>query len=206
LDRLNGHYELALSRYSTALDLFRQVGDPVSEVDSLTSMAQIHADREEFEVARAMLKAALATCETLAAPRIIAQTYYRMGSFLLQTGDLTRAERHLMVSLRVVRDEGDVIGEVYALHELAAVHASQQRHSISDAEFGAALDLSRQVGVVLLHGRVLLAYAEALNARQERERASVLVDEALTIFGEIGSATVLRARALALRARLSGTV
>jgi len=204
IDRLNGHYELALSRYSTALGLFRQAGDPVGVVDCLTSMAQIHADREEFEAARDLLEEALAACQALAAPRSIAQTDYRMGSFLLLTGKLTQAERHLRISLQVVRDEGDTIGEVYALHALAAVHAGQRRHVISEAEFCAALDLSRQVGEKFVHGRVLLAYAEALEARQERDRAGALAGQALAVFGEVGGAPVLRARALALLDRLSG--
>jgi tetratricopeptide (TPR) repeat protein len=204
VDRLDGHYELALSRYATSRDLFRQAGDRVSEVDCMTSMAQIHADREEFEAARGLLVEALTACQTLAAPRIIAQTDYRMGSFLLSTGDLTQAERHLRLSLQVVRDEGDTIGEVYALHALATVHAVQRRHSISNAEFRAALDLSRQVGEKLVHGRVLLAYAEALEARPERDYAAALAGEALAVFGEVGGPLVLCAQAHALQARLSG--
>ena len=204
IDRLNGDHEQAEARYSAALGIFRQAPDQVGVVDCLTSMAQIRADREEFEAARALLDEALTACETLAAPRTVAQTDYRMGSFLLRTGDLPRAERHLRLSLQVVRDEGDAVGEVYALHALATAHTRQGRHAIADAEFCAALDLSRQVGEKLVHGRVLLAYAEAQYTRRQPDRAGVLADEALAVFAKIGGAPVLRARALELQSRLAG--
>jgi DNA-binding SARP family transcriptional activator/tetratricopeptide (TPR) repeat protein len=204
LDRLRGHYDQSLARYLAALGHFREAGDQVGEVDCLTNMAQIHADQGEPDAARGLLGQAVTACETLAAPRVVAQTEYRMGAFLLRTGDLARAERHLRLSLQMVRDEGDVIGEVYALHTLATVHTQQHRHAIAEAEFCAALDLSRQVGEKLVHGRVLLAYAEALDARHELDRAGVMADAALAVFSEVGGAPVLRARAHALQGRLSG--
>lgn len=203
LGRLGGRYEEALDRYGTALALFRAEGDRVGEVDCLTNMAQIHAEEGGTDAAGDLLAAALAVCETLAAPRVVAQTEYRMGAFLLRTGDLARAERHLRLSLQMVRDEGDVIGEVYALHTLATVHTRQRRHLVAEAEFCAALDLSRQVGEKLVQGRVLLAYAEALHARRDLDRAEAVADDALAVFGEVGGAPVLRARARALRDRIA---
>jgi DNA-binding SARP family transcriptional activator/tetratricopeptide (TPR) repeat protein len=199
IDRLNGHYEQALGRYARALDNFREAGDRVGEVDVLSGMAQVHLDRNEIVPARELLDLALRACETLAAPRIVAQTDFRMGLLLLRSGELTLAERYLRLSLQVVRDEGDTIGEAYALHALAAVHASQRRRAIADAEFAAALDLSQQVGEKLVRGRILLAYAEAQHSWQNREQARALAEEALAIFGEVGGTPVLRARAVSLR-------
>lgn len=203
IDRLSGHYERALDRYAEALAQFRLVSDLVSEVDCLSSMGLIHTENGQLEAARGQLDKAMAACETLEAPRIAAQTDYRMGSFLLQAGELARAERSFRMSLQLVREEGDSTGETYALHGLATVHARQGRHTIADAEFTAALDLSRQVGDRLVRGRILLAYAEAKLARHETDQASALADEALTVFGEAGGATVWKARATALRTRLA---
>lgn len=201
IDRLNGRYDQALARYVRCLGVFRRAADRVSEVDTMTSMAQIHTDRQQFDDARRLLNEALAACETLTASRILAQTEYRMGSLMLRTGELAKAERHLRASLHMARDEGDVVGELYALHSLAAVHARQQRRAIAEAEFCAAMDLSRQSGERIVRGRVLLAFAEAQYAWGDLDQGAALAGEAIAVFSAIDGASVLRAQAVSLRAR-----
>jgi tetratricopeptide (TPR) repeat protein len=201
VDRLGGRYEQSLARYLDALTCFRAVGDRVSEVDALTNIAQIQLELERFEVVEELLDQALVICRSVKAPRVAAQTEHRLGEFFLRKGDLDRAERTFRLVLQLVRDERDLVGEAYALQSLGSVHTRQERFALAEADLCAALSLSKQVGVPLVHGRVLLAYAEFHLARNDLEPATAMIDEALVIFSEIGPASVWRARFLDLKAR-----
>jgi tetratricopeptide (TPR) repeat protein len=201
-DRLSGRCEQALTRYRETLAGCQEVGDLVGEVDALTNMAQIQMDRDQYDDARRLLDHAFTRCRLLNAPRIAAQTEHRLGDFYLRTGDLWRAERSFRSVLEVVRYEGDMVGEAYALADLGIVCTRRGQYELAHAELSAALTMSRHMTSNLVHGRVLLAFAELYLARAEPEGAASLISEALMIFSEIGPAPVLRARFLELKARI----
>jgi DNA-binding SARP family transcriptional activator len=194
VDRLSGHRELALGRFSEALAIFRVVGDRVSEADALTNIAQIRQDQGEPETAGQLLDEALVICRSLRAPRLTAQTEHRLGEFFLRQGALDRAEQSFRLVLAMVRDEHDLLGETYALEGLGAVHTRQGQYALAETRLSAALSLSRQLGDNLVLGRVLIAQAEFYLARGEPASASAQIDEALTVFGDIDSGPTWRAR------------
>jgi len=203
VDRLGGHYEDALARYEQALAGFRAVGDLVGEVDMLTSMAQVEMARERFDVVEELLDRALAICESARAPRITAQTEYRLGEFYLLTGNLERAERSFSSVLRAVSDD-DLVGAAYALQGTGMVRTRRGQYALAEADLRAALLAARGVGDNLVLGRVLLAYTELYLAMGRLDAARSMIDEGLAVFVETGPAAVWRARFLELRARLAG--
>ena len=201
VDRLSGHYDQALLRFHEALAVFRTVGDRVSEVDALTNIAQIRQDRGEPEVADRLLNEAVVICRSLRAPRLAAQTEYRVGEFFLQQEELARAERTFRFVLQLVRDERDLLGEAYVLQSLGAVHTRQRQFGQAETCLSAALSLARQLGDNLVLGRVLIAYAEFYLARGEPESASAQIEEALVVFSHIDSGPAWRAYLLELKGR-----
>jgi DNA-binding SARP family transcriptional activator len=202
VDRLGGRYEEALARYEQALADFREVGDLVGEVDMLTSMAQVEMAREQFDVVEELLDRALAICQSTRAPRITAQTEYRLGEFYLHTGDLERAERSFRSVLQAVSDD-DLVGAVYALQGTGIVRTRRRQYALAEADLRAALGAARRVGDNLVLGRVLLAYTELYLAMDRPDSARSMIDEGLAVLVEIGPAPVWRARFLELRARLA---
>jgi tetratricopeptide (TPR) repeat protein len=165
-------------------------------------MAQIQIDRDQYDDAWQLLEQAATRGRLLNAPRITAQTEHRVGEFYLRTGDLWQAERSFRSVLEIVRNEGDMVGEGYVLADLGRVRTLRGQHELAEADLSAALAMSRRMTSNLVHGRVLLAFAELYLARGEPERAYSLIGEALVIFSENGPAPVLRARILELRGRI----
>ncbi len=202
VDRLSGRCGQALARYQQALADYTEVGDLVGEVDALTNMAQIQIDRDQCDDARRLLDRAFARCSLLNAPRIAAQTEHRLGELHLRAGDLWRAEQSFRSVLDVVRNDGDVVGECYALAGLGIICTRRGHYEVAHADLTAALAISRPMSSNLAHGRVLLAFAELCLATAEPQGAAPLVNEALVIFSESGPAPVLRARFLELKARI----
>lgn len=202
VDRLGGNYERALSRCEDALAKSRETGDPVCEVDALVNMASIWMDREEFKTVERLLDRALAVCRSVKARRSLAQTEHRLGEFLVRTGKLERAEHSFRLVLQLVREDGDLVGEVHALHGLGAVQTQQQRYASAEADLTAALDLAKHIRDDLIYGRVLMTAAELHLAKRELGPATSRMSEAVFIFSQVGPAPVWRARFLELKARV----
>jgi DNA-binding SARP family transcriptional activator len=201
-DRLGGRYEQALSRYEQALAGFRAVGDLVGEVDMLTSMAQVEMARQRFDLVEALLDRALTICHSTRAPRITAQTEYRLGEFYLHTGDLERAERAFRSVLATVSAD-DPVGAAYALQGAGIVRTRRGQYALAEADLRAALEAARRVSDNLVLGRVLLAYTELYLAMDQPDAARSMIDEGLAVFAEIGPAAIWRDRFLELCARLA---
>lgn len=200
VDRISGNYEGALDRYQNALAGLREVGDLVGQADALTSIAQIEMEFNQLDAAEHHLDEALTICQSMNSPRIKAQTEYRLAELFLQKGELGRAERTFEFVLQLVEDEPDVLGQAYAMQGLGIVHTRQENYSQAEAELRTSLELSRQAGDKLAHGRALLACAEHYLIREELAAASAMIDEALVVFSELGPANAWRARFLELKA------
>jgi DNA-binding SARP family transcriptional activator/tetratricopeptide (TPR) repeat protein len=200
--RLNGDHRAALSQYRKALAGFREAKDKVSEVDSLTSMAQIYLDMEDYGNSEELLRQALGICRHLDGWRITAQTQYRLGEFLLRRGELQRAESTFESVLRTVRVEGDLVGEAYALQGLGTVRLRQGRYQLAEEILSSAVRVSRQLSDGFARGGAVVAFTDLLLQQERYDVASMLINEALGVFGRIGWAAVWRARFLGLQGRV----
>lgn len=205
-DRMGGQRDQALTRYSQALADCRAVGEDIGAVDALSNMAQIQMDRENYGEAMRLLEEAFAENGALRARRIVAQLQHRIAELRIRTGDFVDAEHALNSALDIVRTEGDLLGEAYALASLGVVRTRQGRYDTAEDNLSAALDIARHMDSNLIRGRVLLSLAELSLATADRERASALVGEGLVIFSETGHAPVLRARFLEIKARIDEQV
>jgi len=205
-DRMRGCGEQAFVRYSQALADCRAVGAGIAAVDALANMAQIQMDREDYEAAGALLDEAFAQAGTLKAGRIVAQLQHRVGELGIRTGDFFRAEQAFSSALDIVKAEGDLLGEAYALAGLGALRIRQGRYDLAEANLSSALDVSRHMDSNQVYGRVLLSLAEVAIAKADMERASALVGEGLVRFSETGPAPVMRAKFLEIKARIDEQV
>jgi tetratricopeptide (TPR) repeat protein len=200
IDRMNGRPAVARERYREALAGFREVGDEIAKADVLANMAQIEIVGERFAEAEKLLDEALVICHAVKVPRAMAQAEYRLGEFYLRSGAFMRAERAFDSALQIVREEGDLVGEVYALNGLTAVRISQGRYTAAEQDLAAALALTRTMTDNVVYGRVLLSSAELCIATGDLNRATEVLDEAHVIFSGIGFARAQRARVMELKA------
>jgi DNA-binding SARP family transcriptional activator/tetratricopeptide (TPR) repeat protein len=201
-DRQDGRSDRALERYGLALVGYRAAGDGVGEADALNNMAQIQMDRENYDQALELLEQAFALGQSLGAHRVAAQVECRFGEYYLRIGDVWRAERSFHSALEMVRNAGDLVGEIYALIGLGTVRTLQGRYEQAQDDLSAALSLSRHMtSGNLVNGRILLALAELYLDKDGPESAVPYIGEALAVFSEVEPTNVWRARVLELKAR-----
>lgn len=201
VDWLRGQYDDALARYRAAHAGARLVGDLVSEVTALNGIAQIHAERRDYQAAEARFNQALAICKMVKVGRVTAQTEYRLGSLYLRTGDLHRAEELFQSVLIDVRHAGDLVGEAYALCGVGIARTRRGQLAGAEADLKKALALSKDTGDPLAGGQALLALAELWLAIGSADDAMGHVLDAQGLLASVGSPLWL-ARALELEGRL----
>jgi DNA-binding SARP family transcriptional activator/tetratricopeptide (TPR) repeat protein len=200
VDRVSGRSAMAWERYLQALAGFREAGDEVGKADVLANMAQIEMDKERFGEAEKLLEDALVISRAVRAPRARAQAEYRLGEFNLRTGAFERAEWAFESAVRIVSEEGDLVGEAYALNGIAMARIKQGRYRLAETDLSAALALTRRMTDHVVHGRVLLSSAELCIAQGDPSRALEFLDEAHVMLTGIGLASAQRARVLELKA------
>lgn len=202
VDRIRGNCREASARYKQALEDCRRSGERIGEIDVLGSLAQIEMDWDHFDEARRLLDEASVLCGTLKAARAIAQTEHRLAELFLRMGAYTFAEQSFRSALAMVRDEGDLVGEAYALTGLGVIRTRRGQYSLAEPDLSAAFGISRYMPGNLVHGRVLLSLAELRLARGDHRSAGTVIAEGLITFSETRSTLVMRARLLEVKARI----
>jgi DNA-binding SARP family transcriptional activator len=205
-DLVEGRYEQSLRRFDEALAGFRAVGAEIGAIDALGNMAQIKMDWEDYSHAGRFLDEALSRCGQLRSSRIYAQLQYRLADLRLRTGDLAGAEQTLDAVLDVVTGNGDLLGQASTLACLGGVKVRQGRYGAAEEDLATSLAISRRMESNPIRGRALLSLAELSLAQADWNRANALVSEGLVVFSETGSAGVMRARFLAVKARIDDQV
>src|SRR6185437_15509482 len=97
---------------------------------------------------------------------------------------------------------GDLLGQASTLACLGAVKVRQGQHGAAEEDLATSLAISRRMENNPIRGRALLALAELSVAQADWSRANALVSEGLVVFSETGPAGVMRARFLAVKARI----
>ncbi|HEX6472245.1 MAG TPA: BTAD domain-containing putative transcriptional regulator [Streptosporangiaceae bacterium] len=202
VDRLGGRYESALTRFRTALADFRRAGDLIGEAHALKNMAQIHVDRQHFDIAEQFLGQAFEVCRKLGARRVTAQIEHELAELHLRRGDLANAQKSFESVRSTAQQAGDLIGRAYALLGMGMVRARLGQPQAARPDLRAALDLADDTGDLLLRGRALFALGELDFDMGDAGRAMESLDAALDVLSDLGSAFVWRARVLELVGRL----
>jgi DNA-binding SARP family transcriptional activator/tetratricopeptide (TPR) repeat protein len=202
IDRLEGNYDKARKNYKEALARFKDAGDLAGEAHTIKTLAQIHKDWLDFDIAERMLANSLAICRKLNAPRLTAQTEYELAELYSTRGLPEAAVKSFEAALRLTRETGDVIGQAYALAGLGSAWRRLGDFAAAERELVLALAVTDNTEDRLIRVRVLLAVAELDYVSDRSNVALARIDEALSLLQELGSAEVLQAHALELLGRL----
>jgi putative nucleotidyltransferase with HDIG domain len=102
-------------------------------------------------------------------------------------GDLAEARARYWRSLEASRAGGDEHGCALAFHNLGMVSADQEEYDEADRYFQESRVIAQRVGDVYLQGLCLVNQAEVDVMRQRFENARQSVEEALSLFDQLGA-------------------
>lgn len=192
-----GRLDDALRHLSAALDLHREVGNPVGEANTLNYLAHVHHDAGRDDVAAATAEQNLAKAQEIGDPRIevdawnaVATTRHRLGRYQQSTDARQRA-------LELAASTGYLYGSAEALIGLATQSAATRQYSTGLDYARRALDIARNGRFRVLEGHAHAVHAETHLDRGDRDAGLVAAERAEAIYRDTGH-RLGRARALRL--------
>ena len=184
---LQGDYAVATAFAEQSLDAAREGGNGVYVANALSNLGAIVLAAGDHDRAGALLEEAVALAREVGDERIAALAINNLGDQALTVGDYARAEPLFEESLELLRARGDTANVARSLFNLGAVALMTMRLVEADARLSESVVLSRQLEDKEDLAWCLEGFAGLAAARQEGERAAVLLAAADTLLSEIGA-------------------
>ena len=142
---LQGDYPRARTAAERSLGLYRQVGDELGVVRSLSNLGAILLGLGELERAVVTLEECIVAAESLGEARLVALARNNRGDVALAQGQLEVAAGQFEQSLALLREANDVANVARALYNLGAVEIERGRLDLAQPLLVEALELSAGV-------------------------------------------------------------
>jgi predicted ATPase/DNA-binding XRE family transcriptional regulator len=183
---LLGDYDGAVSRYESALRLFRGLDDPRGLAHVQRRRASIERIRGDLGRSRRLLEEALALYRAVGDTRGAADALLELGGEARFAGDLARQSALCEEAFALYQQLDDRRGRAAALFELAYVARERGELDRSVALQEESLAISRGLGDGGNTGWGLLNLGNIVQFRGEPERATALYKESAQMFQAVG--------------------
>lgn len=185
LDRVQGRLDTARNRCEAALTGLRAAGDQIGEVHALTSLAQIHMHRSDWQSAERLLTSALDILDEVSNRRVQAQVQYRLGEVQLIRESYADASITFEQVVAASHAYGDQVGETYALLGLGHALSKQGYFKQAEEQLLKAQSHATFLSHRLLVGRVGLALGQLYLSTEDAAAAQREFTQALQVFNEL---------------------
>lgn len=164
----------------SAIDIFREIDNPVGAGQSLQTLGSLEEMAGNLSLARQYLEQAMSYFQKLDDLRSIAMALCRMGSIAERAGDYAQALAHLERALEIAQRIGDDTVMSTALITMGLIEDIQGDKRTAKSHFEQALYLCTNIGHHYYTGTVLInlgwiatdlhEYEEALRYHQQAEQ------------------------------------
>jgi serine/threonine protein kinase/tetratricopeptide (TPR) repeat protein len=178
--------EPALRYYQEALDIAAGTGDKAQMGDLLNTMGIVEWERANYGRALEHYENARQVFEELGDRVNTGLIMSSIGATLKAMGQFDKAKSHLEEAITILHASKQRLFEGHALAALGDVLSETGLFERAADQYNASLKLRREIGDRQGEGWMLHHLAQVY-ARTEPERSRELLDQALTIAGEIGS-------------------
>jgi tetratricopeptide (TPR) repeat protein len=170
-----------------AIESFRLDENLAGEASALCNLSRIHLAMGHSASAVDLAQQGIAIYDRLGHTLRGANGRYALGLALTGRGELTLATARLTEALEVFRDSRQRLWEGMTLFRLAEAHLIDREPAASAALSEQALAVLRGIGGEWRRGNVLTVLGRALESLNQRGRARVCWQEALSIYELLGS-------------------
>ncbi|MFN0120189.1 MAG: tetratricopeptide repeat protein [Blastocatellia bacterium] len=177
---------MAMNHYTSALAVFRDLGDIKNQAEVLHQMADVIAPRGEPTRALDLWREALALFEKAGDLKSKAATLHQMAGVIAQQGDVQRAFDLWDQSLRLSEQIGDVKGKAATLNNMALVFSQQGDVQRALDLWNQSLLLKEQIGDVQGKAATLHNMADVIAQQGDVQRALDLWNQSLLLKEQIG--------------------
>lgn len=185
--RAHGDADAMTEALAEATAAFQAAGDREGEAGAVEVLARYELERGDLAAARGLLSGALRILDQVKPSRKHSQILHRFAELYDRSGEVELAKRTRQDVLHQVRQLGDAIGEVHALHGLGmtlrlAGEITPAREAISES-----LDLAVLRGARLVEARARLALGEMATDAGQADEAVWELQQAEQLFADLGA-------------------
>jgi tetratricopeptide (TPR) repeat protein/transcriptional regulator with XRE-family HTH domain len=192
---LDGPWDQAITRYTTAVQAARHLGDRPAQADALTGRGLVAGLTGDFPAAVRDLQEALRIFRDLGSGCGQVDALLYLGRARRLTGDYPGAARDLAEALDISREIGDQLGQGGALTYLGDVRRATGDYPGAVRDLQKALELSRDLGDRFGQANVLIFLGSVRRLTGDYPGAARDLREALVISRDLddrrGEATAL---------------
>jgi len=143
--RILGNYDEALQLNYECLDLFRLLGDAVSEADSLCNIAWQLMERGNYEQVQSMLEESLAIHTNANYLSGVARAKIYLGDILWRKNDPTLAVQNLEEAVTLLRQINHPIRLPSALYRLGLIYLCQGKLDIAEKSLEESVEIAEEM-------------------------------------------------------------
>jgi tetratricopeptide (TPR) repeat protein len=202
-----GLFDEAGDHLTRALEIRRGLGNSSGQAAVLGNIARLYAYSNQLQRGLEYALQALELARATGDRRRESSSLNSVACCLSDLGRYDEALPFLAAKLELHREDGDVRGLGLALHNIGEVYNGLSRHAEALASYQEALDLARGIGERHSEAGAMYGMAQVFEGLGEPEPARRRLEQAVTIFEELGAPETEDARAhLARYDTGSGTV
>jgi tetratricopeptide (TPR) repeat protein len=190
-DLSKGRYDQALSSYTRALDIYRDLSDQTQEAWTLNQIGIVYQAQARYQEAQQSHNAALELCQEIPNRQCEAATLNNLGEVYHSLGRYQDALTQYEAALVVCHALDDCAQtESYILHNVGRNYIPLGQYEEALNQLNAALDLARELPdqeqeAMIQEANILNSIATVYEKQAKYEEALSLYQEALTIFQDI---------------------
>ena len=186
LARILGDFPTALARQQSALDLWRELGDPLGTGRALVTMSQVYLATGNQVAAESCCRDGIAILQDLDAPGELAVGFNNLGIICQEQGREDEAMAHYEQAAQLFQLTGNVRGQAKLANNLGRVYQSQAHLEQAAGCFQQAIVLYRQVGDDIHVARTQVNLGIVLYENGQVGEALALHQEVEPVFRRLG--------------------
>jgi tetratricopeptide (TPR) repeat protein/transcriptional regulator with XRE-family HTH domain len=186
IQRWSGEHQTAVTNFTHALDLYRDIGDRPGEAAALALLGTALYMIDDYHAAKTRLGQALALYQELRDRGGEAGVLSGLGVVAALTGNLAASEALHRQAVGLYRILGDPAGEAQALIDLGAVESGSMNYQAASVSLTRALKLSRELGNRPREARALMNLGVLEYETGKHHTAVATLTQALERCNELG--------------------
>ena len=184
--RLDGPWDEAITRHTTAVQAARHLGDRLGEASALKNLGNVRRQTGDYPGATEALQEALGIFRDIGDRLGQAHALDDLGIVRWQTGDYPGATEALQEALGIFRDIGYRLGQASALNNLGVVRIRTGNYPGATEALQEALGICRDVGGRVGQASALDNLGIVRGQTGDYPGATEALEESLGIFRDIG--------------------
>lgn len=181
-----GNRETAVAKYKLAADIFRELGNKISEADMISNVAFELVEKDNYAEALRYRNMALKLYEELNNKDGLMTTYLSIGIVYRYMANYSEALKNTLIGMNMAREIGSKYGLASALRSLSVIYQYEKKREASLNSAIESLKIFEELGDKTEVASVLSTLGVTYALQQKYDEAINTFAKAMEIYSDLG--------------------